>query len=289
LRDPKLTRSVWFTDRNENIALSIRHKGERLFSEKSQFQKVEVYETFAYGKMLTIDTMVMCTEKDEYAYHEMIAHVPLHLIPSASTVLVIGGGDGGTVRELLRHPGVSHVTMVEIDETVVRASREHLPQLSESLKDSRLNLIIDDGIRFVGNAPSAAYDLVILDSSDPVGPAKGLFTPEFFRNVHRILAPNGALVAQSESPRFNQGAFVALNKCLNEIFSSVHCYLAFIPTYPTGMWSFTLAGKTPLDPTSGLDETVVNSFSEANNLNYYNADVHKAAFALPTFVKKMLN
>jgi len=289
LRDPKLTRSVWFTDRNENIALSIRHDGERLFSEKSPFQKVEVFNTFAYGKMLTIDNMVMCTEKDEYAYHEMITHVPLLLTPSIRKVLVIGGGDGGTVREVLRHPGVTSITMVEIDEAVVRASKEHLPQLSESLRDSRLNLIIDNGISFVENAANATFDLVILDSSDPVGPARGLFTKDFFKNVYRILTPQGVLAAQSESPRFNQEAFVELNKCLNGIFTSVHCYLAFIPTYPTGMWSFTLAGKAKLSPINGFDEKIAGNFSEANNLQYYNPEVHKAAFALPTFVKRMLS
>lgn len=289
LQDPKLTRSVWFTDRNENIALSIRHSGDRLFSEKSPFQKVEVYDTFAYGKMLTIDNMVMCTEKDEYAYHEMITHVPMLLTPAIRKVLVIGGGDGGTVREVLRHTDVSSITMVEIDETVVRASKEHLPQISESLRDSRLNLTIDNGISFVAKTPDATFDLVILDSSDPVGPARGLFTHEFFKNVHRILTPHGVLAAQSESPRFNQEAFVELNKCLKEIFASAHCYLAFIPTYPTGMWSFTLAGKATLSPVHGFDEKMADNFAEANNLQYYNSDVHKAAFALPTFVKKMLN
>jgi spermidine synthase len=288
LGDPKLTRSVWFTDRNENIALSIRHKGERLFKEKSPYQKVEIYDTFEYGKMLAVDNMVMCTEKDEHAYHEMITHVPLQLAPHVNNVLVIGGGDGGTVREILRYAHIKNVTMVEIDEAVVRASKEHLPQLAASLEDSRLNLIIEDGIKFAATAGNETYDFIILDSSDPVGPAKGLFSSEFFKNIHRILKPQGFLVAQSESPRFNHAAFVELNQCLKSIFKSVHCFLAFIPTYPTGMWSFTLTSKEQINPVSNLDMSKAETFSEKENLQYYNAEVHKAAFALPTYVKKML-
>jgi spermidine synthase len=288
---PKLTRSVWFTDRNENIALSIRHKGDRIFREKSPFQTVEIFDTFEYGKMLTVDNMVMCSEKDENAYHEMIIHVPMLLNPSIKNALVIGGGDGGSVREILKHHNVEKVTMVEIDEVVVKASQEFLPTLSSALNHPKLELHIDDGIKFVRESPAEVYDLIVVDSSDPVGPSEGLFSVDFYKDVYRCLKPGGVMTAQSESPRFNQRAFVDMNACLKGIFGQehVHCYLAFIPTYPTGMWSFTYASKGGAHPISDHDRSRAAEFAVNNNLQYYNADIHQAAFCLPTFIKNMLN
>ncbi|MEO1348290.1 MAG: polyamine aminopropyltransferase [Cyanobacteria bacterium J06635_15] len=290
LLDPKFSRSVWFTDRNENIALSIRHKGDPVFREKSAYQTVEIFDTFEYGKMLTVDKMVMCTENDEPAYHEMIIHVPLLTQPTAKDVLVIGGGDGGSVREVLKHPQVERVTMVEIDEVVVRASRQYLPTLSSRLDDPKLNLIIGDGIDYMANAPDAAFDLIVIDSSDPVGPSEGLFSQSFYQQVYRCLKPGGVMTAQSESPRFNQAAFIDLNRCLREIFGAeqVHCYLAFIPTYPTGMWSFSYCSKNGPHPLSDFDRGVAHQFAQTNQLGYYNADIHNAAFCLPTFIQRML-
>jgi spermidine synthase len=287
---PKQSRSVWFTDKNDDIALSIRHKGDRVFREKSPYQTVEIFDTFAYGKMLTIDNMVMCSEKDENAYHEMIIHVPMLLNPSFKDVLVIGGGDGGSVREILRHPQVEQVTMVEIDEAVVRASKEFLPSLSGALEDPKLDLRIEDGIAFVANAPDASYDLIVIDSSDPVGPSEGLFSTAFYEQVYRCLKPGGAIAAQSESPRFNQRAFVDIHHRLKGIFGdeNVFCYLAFIPTYPTGMWSFNYVTKGAAHPIQGMDAAKSEGFAAEHALQYYNVGMHQAAFALPTFVQTML-
>ncbi len=287
---PKQSRSVWFTDKNDDIALSIRHKGDRIFREKSPYQTVEIFDTFAYGKMLTIDNMVMCSEKDENAYHEMIIHVPMLLNPAFKNVLVIGGGDGGSVREILRHTQVEKVTMVEIDEAVVRASKEFLPSLSGALEDPKLDLRIEDGIAFVANAPDASYDLIVIDSSDPVGPSEGLFSTAFYEQVYRCLKPGGAITAQSESPRFNQHAFVDIHHCLEGIFGddNVYCYLAFIPTYPTGMWSFNYATKGAAHPIQGMDAAKSEAFAAEHSLQYYNVGMHQAAFALPTFVQNML-
>ncbi len=232
LMPPKHSRSVWFTDKDENIALSIRHKGDRIFQERSPYQLVEIFDTFKYGKMLTVDKMVMCSEKDETAYHEMIIHVPMLANPQVKNVLVIGGGDGGSVREILRHTQVENVTMVEIDEVVVRASREFLPSLSSSLDDPKLNLVIGDGIEYLKNAESESFDFIVVDSSDPVGPSVGLFSADFYKDVCRCLTPHGMMAAQSESPRFNQNAFVDLSHCLQDIFEpqNVHTYLAVIQT-----------------------------------------------------------
>ncbi|MEL6399694.1 MAG: polyamine aminopropyltransferase [Cyanobacteria bacterium J06626_4] len=288
---PRYSRSVWFTDRNENIALSIRHKGDRVFYEKSPYQTVEIFDTFEYGKMLSVDSMVMCSEKDEKAYHEMIIHVPMLTQPAIKDVLVIGGGDGGSVREILKHDQVESITMVEIDEAVVRASREFLPTLSSGLDDPKLNLIIGDGIEFVKNSPTDAYDLIVVDSSDPVGPAEGLFSQTFYQDVYRCLRPNGLMTAQSESPRFNQKAFVELHHCLENIFGaeSVHCYLAFIPTYPTGMWGFSFCSKGGLHPVDDLTRDRAAEFAQVQQLQYYNAGIHQAAFCLPTFIQTMLD
>lgn len=287
---PKYKRNVWFTDRDENIALSLRHKGNVLYREKSPYQKVEVFDTYAYGRMLACDDMVMCTEKDEYVYHEMIAHVPLLTHKDAQRILVIGGGDGGTVRELLKHDQVEEVVMVEIDEAVIEASKQHLPTLSNAFDSDRLHLIIDDGIKYVQQSPSETFDLVIVDSTDPVGPAKGLFTEEFYQDVYRILKPEGVMVTQSESPRFNTEVYKEIYQTFQRIFGtdSVFSYLLFIPTYPTGMWSFSFSSKGHVHPLNDLDDEKAWKWTEEQGFQYYNPEVHRAAFALPNFVRDML-
>ena len=288
---PKYSRSVWVTDRNENMALSIRHKGDRLFREKSPYQTVEVFDTIQYGKMLTIDKMVMCSEKDEKAYHEMLIHVPMVVNPDVKRVLVIGGGDGGSVRELVRYPNLEQVTMVEIDEMVVRASREFLPSLSCELDNPKLDLRIEDGLEYVKNAPDEQFDLIVIDSSDPVGPSEGLFSQAFYQDAYRCLRQGGILTAQGDSPHFNQRAFVDLNQCLRRVFQpeSVWCYLVFIPTYPTGMWSFNYCSKGGRHPLKDVDEGRSRQIAKEFNLQYYNPEIHHGAFCLPTFIQNMLS
>ncbi len=286
----KISSTEWVTDSNGNFAISIRLKGERLFHEVSPFQTVEVFDTHDRGKILTIDRMVMCTEADEAAYHEMIAHVPMLTHPDVKDVLVIGAGDGGTIRELVRHQGIERITMVEIDEAVVRASKQFLPTISSAFEHPKLNLLIDDGIEFVKNAAENSYDLVIIDSSDPVGPSEGLFTKSFYQDVYRCLRVGGVVTVQSESPIFHQKAFTDLNQCLKQVFGndSVHCYLVFIPMYPTGMWSLTYCSKQGKHPVDNLDAKKAMQFVKEHNLRYYNADIHKAAFALPGFIQEMI-
>jgi spermidine synthase len=287
----KTTRDIWYTERNEYIALSLKHEGEKLFDEKSTHQRVEVYNTYAYGKMLTLDGMVMCTEQDEYVYHEMIAHVPMMTHPEPKEILVIGGGDGGTARELLKHSFINKITLVEIDEKVIEAARNYFPHLASSFEDRKLDLHIQNGIEFVERSPESRYDLVIIDSNDPVGPAKGLFTEKFYKNVHGILKENGLLITQSESPRFNQKVFQEIYRCFYSLFgkSQVFCFLAHIPTYPTGMWSFSYCSKSPdLHPVKNLQTDRLVQLTKNNNLRYYNGDVHAGAFALPNFVQELL-
>ena len=212
------TRNVWFTDKDEDQALSLRFTGEVFFDVQSPFQRVRILESNKYGKMLALDDMVMTTEKDEFHYHEMISHPALFTIGAAKNILVIGGGDGGTVREVLRHPSVEKVTMVEIDGAVIDACKEHLPAIAASFDHPKLELIVDDGIEFLKNASAGAYDLIIVDGSDPVGPAEGLFSVSFYTNCYNALKENGILVAQGESPKFNEKAFAELNHTLQDIF-----------------------------------------------------------------------
>lgn len=283
----KYTRNVWFTDKDDNQALSLRHTGEVLFSKSSEIQKVQVIDTYEYGKTLTIDNMFMCTEKDESHYHEMIAHPAMLSHGNVKNILVIGGGDGGTIRELFKHKSVEKITMVEIDANVIEASKAHLPQLSCEFNNPKLDLKIEDGIAFVANAPDASYDLVIVDGSDPVGPAKGLFSEAFYQNTKRVLKDDGMLITQGESPLFNHGTFIELNGCLKSVFNEVSTLLFHIPTYPSGTWSFQIGRKgnsNPKELSSSAEE-----FVKENKLKYYNLDVHQSSFALPNYIKTMLN
>ncbi|MFN8848035.1 MAG: polyamine aminopropyltransferase [Bdellovibrionales bacterium] len=285
----KISRNVWFTDKDDQQALSLRYN-EVLFNETSPFQQVRVFDTPSFGRMLTINNMVMCTERDESHYHEMIVHPAMQLLPKAENILVIGGGDGGTIREVLKYPQVKKVTMVEIDEAVVRASQEFLPSLSSAFKNDKLELIIGDGIDFVKKANEAQYDLIIVDGSDPVGPAEGLFTADFYKNCSRALKNHGMLVSQGESPLFHKKTFIDLHRCLKGIFgmNNVHTLLFYASSYPTGMWSFQMASKQTLHPIQSFKSSEAAQFSKTNKLHYYNEDVHVAAFAMPSFVKKML-
>ncbi|MBI9070855.1 MAG: polyamine aminopropyltransferase [Melioribacteraceae bacterium] len=284
------TRNLWFTDKDENQALSLRYTGDMHYDKKSEFQRVKVFDTCEYGRTLAIDNMFMCTEKDEFHYHEMISHPALLAHGNIKNVLVIGGGDGGTVREILKHESVEKVTMVEIDELVVEASKLYMPQLSQSFDHPKLDLKIEDGIKFVSEAEEDSYDLIVIDGSDPVGPAKGLFSEAFFWSCKKALKANGLLVAQGESPLFNKHAFVELNKCFKRIFGKdkVETLLFHIPTYPSGTWSFQISSNGEIKA-SRFDLESAKAFEAKHALKYYNSAIHSAAFALPNYVKEMLD
>jgi spermidine synthase len=284
------TRNVWFTDKDENQALSLRFTGEVFFDVQSPFQRVRILESYKYGKMLALDDMVMTTINDEFHYHEMIAHPAMFTHGNAKNILVIGGGDGGTVREVLKHSSVENVTMVEIDGEVINACKEFLPTIAAAFDHPKLNLIVDDGIAFVKQAEKEAYDIIIIDGSDPVGPAEGLFSVEFYTNCFNALKEGGILVAQGESPKFNEKAFSELNHTLQDIFGSTNApvSLFFVPTYPTGMWSFQYGLKNAGHPKDISNSSLIDSFVEEKGLRYYNSDVHKGSFATPNFVKQLI-
>ncbi len=262
---------------------------QRLFSETSPYQKVEVFETDTWGNMMTIDGLVMLSEKDEFVYHEMITHTGMFAHPNPRRVLIIGGGDGGTAREVLRHPSIEHVDMVEIDETVVRAAKEFLPDVG-AFDNPKLHVRFEDGIAFVKNVTDP-YDVIIVDGSDPVGPAVDLFSETFYRNCYKSLSPQGILTGQTESPwvpSYHPG-IKKLFAHLDRIFEVSRMYLAFIPLYPSGMWSLAFASKGihPHDP-DVMDRVIKGTTTMENALRYYNPAIHQGSFALPGFVREIL-
>jgi spermidine synthase len=287
------TRNVWFTDKDEDQALSLRYTGEILHDHQSPYQRVRILESYKYGKILTLDNMVMTTQKDEYHYHEMISHIAMFTHHNPKNILVIGGGDGGTIREILRHENIDKVTMVEIDGEVIEACKKYLPEIACSLNHPKLDLIVGDGISFVKNSLPKTYDIIIVDGSDPVGPAEGLFGNEFYQNCFNALKDDGILVSQGESPKFNEKVFVELNQTLKNIFGEKNTKISlfYVPTYPTGMWSFQYGIKN-LNHHYQLEKITnknsIDEFVAKQNLRYYNESIHQASFALPNFVKKLI-
>ncbi|MCT4509546.1 MAG: polyamine aminopropyltransferase [Tepidibacter sp.] len=277
---------LWYTeDQTDNVKFSMKVK-KHLFSETSEFQQVDVFDTHEFGKVLTIDGLVMVTEKDEFIYHDMITHVAMATNIDIKNVLVIGAGDGGTVRELTRYENIEKIDMVEIDELVVRASKEYLPITASKLDDPRVNLYFEDGIKFVEGKENM-YDLIIVDSTDPIGPGEGLFTTEFYTNCYNALTEKGILINQNESPYYSHNAreMSRAHKKIKNIFPIAKAYQYHMPTYPSGHWLFGFASKK-LDPINDLNKEKWNSLEIKTK--YYNTDIHVGAFALPTYVKEML-
>jgi len=273
---------------NERTGLTVGVE-RLLFCEQSEYQLVEVYETDTWGNLMTIDGMVMLSEKDEFVYHEMLSHVGMFAHPNPERVLIIGGGDGGTAREVLRHQSVKKVDMVEIDETVVRASKEFLQDVGD-WDNPKLNVLFEDGIKYVQDIQEP-YDVIIIDGSDPVGPAEGLFKKDFMQACYNGLAENGILTAQTESP-WVQDYHSSMNRvftALDAIYDVSRMYLAYIPLYPAGMWSFAYASKGLEPSADDVIERVKSGMDRFGpQLRYYNEEVHKGCFALPNFVRDII-
>ncbi|NPV89436.1 MAG: polyamine aminopropyltransferase [Firmicutes bacterium] len=271
---------LWMVEQN-TPGYSVNWKiKQTLYRETTRFQELEVLETEELGRVMVLDGNIQVTEVDEFIYHEMIAHVPLYTHPRPREVLIIGGGDGGTAREALKHEGVS-IELVEIDPSVVEASKRYLPQMGGALDDPRVKVIIGDGIEYIEKCQKK-YDVVIIDSSDPVGPAVGLFSEGFYRQVHRVLNEDGLLIAQTESPSFNRDLLAGVNQTLKDIFPLVRVCLTSIPCYLAGFWTFTVASKR-YDPTGEIRRAGLDS-----GYRYYTPEVHQAAFVLPPFIKAIL-
>jgi spermidine synthase len=276
---------LWIEEKFEDF-LGLRFKVENvLFSGKSDFQTVDVVETKGHGKMLLNDGLVMVTERDEFAYHDMITHVPLFVHPQPKKVLIIGGGDGGTAREVIRHPSVEQCTMVEIDAMVVDACKQYIPQTAHALDNPKVNLIIGDGVKFV-NETTEKFDVIIVDSTDPIGPAQPLFGEDFYQAVYRCLNDDGIVVSQGESSWYASDIQKSLLSVLQQVFPKCYLYSFSNLTYPGGLWSFTFASKKYHPINDFNPQLVANS---GLNFDYYNENIHRAAFSLPSFVIKALD
>lgn len=278
---------LWYTENHsEEVRFSIK-VNKHIYSGQSDFQRIDIFDTNEFGKIFTLDGLIMVTEKDEFIYHDMIVHVPMATNPDIKKVLVIGAGDGGTVRELTRYKTIERIDMVEIDKQVVDVCLEHFKQTSCALNDKRVNLYFEDGIKFISQK-TKEYDLIIVDSTDPIGPGEGLFTRQFYSDCYAALNENGILVNQHESPYYDMYAksMKRAHKRINEIFPISKVYQVHIPTYSSGHWLFGFASKQ-YDPVNDLDANAWNKLGLKTK--YYNTDLHVGSFALPNYVIDMLN
>ncbi|HOK36472.1 MAG TPA: polyamine aminopropyltransferase [Paludibacteraceae bacterium] len=257
-----------------------------IYSEQTKYQKIDIFETKNFGKIFTLDGIVMTRDSDEFIYHEMISHVPLFLHDNPKNVLVIGGGDGGTVREVLKHSSVEKVTMCELDEKVVEASKKYLPNLSYELTNPKVKLIFDDGSNFIKKFKNK-FDVIIIDSTDPTEEGGGiLYTEEFYRNCSEALTENGVFSAQTEEPFLEKVWMNKAYKNISSVFNIARLYMGFVPAYFPGTWTWTFASKN-IDPIKDFKAEKVTNFKE--KLKYYNEEIHIASFALPNFVKEIIN
>ena len=277
---------LWYTENHtDDVRFSMKVK-KQLYSKKSYYQQIDVFDTYEFGRVLTLDGYLMVTEKDEFIYHEMIVHVPMAVNPEIKKVLVIGAGDGGTVRELCRHKSIEKIDLVEIDGQVIEVCKEYLPFTACSFDDERVDIHVEDGLKFVRRKEDE-YDLIIVDSTDPFGPGEGLFTKEFYGNCYKALTQKGILTNQHESTYYD--SYIEMvkrtHKRIGASFPVAMVYQAHIPTYPSGHWLFGFASKV-LHPVHDLNEQKWNDLGLSTK--YYNTDLHKGCFAIPNYVKEVL-
>lgn len=275
--------SQWFTEQVPwaETAFSLKIK-QKLHEEQSEFQHLEIYETETFGNLMVIDGCTMVSTRDNFFYHEMMSHPALFTHPNPERVWIIGGGDCGTLKEVLKHSLVEQAVQIDIDERVTRLAEIYFPELCESNSDPRAELKFIDGIKWVKDAAPDSVDLIIVDSTDPVGPALGLFSDEFYRDCFNCLSENGMVVQQSESALYHMKLIGEMRNAMNSA-GFKHLQTLFFPQciYPSGWWSATVAGKSELKTFREQD-----SANKAFDTVYYNADIHKASLAQPEFFKK---
>lgn len=271
----------------EGFGIAIE-KDKDLFSDKSDFQQVDVFSSRAFGNVLTLDGLMMVTERDEFFYHEMIVHIPMLTHNNPENILVIGGGDGGTVRELLKHKSVKHIDMVEIDSMVIEASKKFFPTVSNELNNPKVSVLVKDAIDFIKDKENM-YDVVLIDSTDPIGPGEGLFNEGFYNNVKRALKKGGIVVPQTEGPFGQSENMRKTYKLLRKVFKNVAPYTGPMPTYPGGYWSWGFCSddvEIPLD-SNKIDKTRADEIQKTCKI--YNRELHSAVFMVPNFVKELAN
>ncbi|MBS0456681.1 MAG: polyamine aminopropyltransferase [Proteobacteria bacterium] len=281
------TPSTWFREDFTHTGSSIGFRTVRKLDEvQSPFQKIEIYQTTDWGNLMVIDGAMMVTTADNFFYHEMMAHAPLFTHPDPKDVVIIGGGDCGTLREVLKHPGVRSTVQCDIDEQVTRMAEKYFPELCESNADPRATVMFDDGIAYMANAVPESIDVIVVDSTDPVGPAEGLFNRAFYENCRTALRPDGLLVQQSESPLALMKLILDMRTAMREAGFVDFAVLPFPqPCYPTGWWSCMIAAKQSRDlSVFRVADAAAKSFAT----KYYSAGVHHGALATPPFVAAAL-
>jgi len=276
--------NVWFTEMHQGISGTTLKVSRLVESTQSKFQRIDILDTPEYGKMLVLYGSIMVADNDLFSYNEMLSHVPLFAHAKPENVLIIGGGDGGALTNVLKHPEVKKCTVCEIDKMVVDVCRKHFPEISKGFSNKRAKVVYQDGKIFIDKAKEK-FDVVLLDLSDPIGPAADLFQKKFHQKVHDRLKPDGIMIAQSESPFFNPQTVKQMYKNLRDIFPIVKMYTAYVPIYPSCLWSFAFCSKK-YHPIIDFDIERYRKLKLQNN--YYNMDVHIGSFALPGFVKKLI-
>ncbi|WP_394273903.1 polyamine aminopropyltransferase [Butyricicoccus sp.] len=277
---------LWFSENHtEDVKLSLR-VNRQLYSKQSDYQRIDVFDTPEFGRVLALDGNIMLTERDEFIYDEMIVHVPMAVHPGITKVLVIGAGDGGVVRELTRYEQIKRIDLVEMDELVVEACRQYLPDNACRLDDERVHIYFENGLKFIRRCEEE-YDLIIVDSNDPFGPSEGLFTREFYGNCYKALKKDGIMVNQQGSPFYAEDAHAMQrsHKRIASTFPICRVYQAHIPTYAAGYWLFGFASKK-FHPIDDLDSTAWNAYHLRTR--YYTTRLHVGAFYLPAFLERML-
>ena len=278
----------WFTEVMDKAGTAFSLKlgpGGKLHEEQTPFQKIEIYDTATFGKLMVIDGCTMVSTRDNFLYHEMMSHPALNSHKNPRDVVVVGGGDCGTLREVLKHKTVRRATQVEIDERVTRLAEKYFPELCTANRDKRATLFFGDGIDWMKKCPPESLDLVIIDSTDPVGPAEGLFGLKFYRDVIRALRKDGLLVQQSESPLLHLDLIREMHAAMRQAgFAQTHLLHFPQPIYPSGWWSASIACKKKGKLAARLTAAALKKLGT----RYYNAETHRAAFALPGFAVEAL-
>jgi len=276
----------WFTEQHDYSGSSIGFRiKQRLHAEQTPFQAIEIYESTDWGNVMVIDGCMMVTTRDNFLYHEMMSHPALFTHARARRVVIIGGGDCGTLREVLKHDEVESAIQVEIDERVTRLAERYFPELCASNDDPRAQLLFIDGIKWMAECEPESLDVVIVDSTDPIGPAEGLFNEAFYASCLKALRHGGILVQQSESPLAHLPLLKSMREAMKAAgFHALRTLTFPQPCYPTGWWSATLARKGTDLPTFREQAAATKSFAT----HYYNAEMHKAALAMPEFLREAL-
>ena len=277
---------IWFSENHtQDVKLSIR-VDRQLYSVQSDYQRIDVFDSKEFGRVLTLDGYVMLTERDEFIFHEMLAHVPMAVHPNVRRVLVIGGGDGGVVRELAGYPEIEHIDLVELDSLLVEVCKKFLPQIACGMEDERLHIYGTDALRFIRSKENE-YDLIIIDSSDPFGPGEILFTKEFYGSCYKALKEDGIMIHHNESPFYMEEAAWCqrIHKRVYDIFPESHVYQIHLPTYPSGHWLLGFASRK-YHPLNDLAAERWNL--RGIRTRYYTTRLHQGAFALPAYVEELL-